>query len=95
MSKTRQKSRNELEHLRGENRKLKGENRRLKKQVNELKRQNTFYGDVVEDVVEEINLTNVCENCGKGSIQELDFVYVTILKCDTCDYKETKPKKST
>lgn len=92
MAKTAKKSRSELEVLRGENRKLKSENKHLRRENKALQRRSHFFEEIVDEVVEEVDVKNVCRNCGKGQLLEYDVGYISLIKCNTCDY-EKKTKK--
>ena len=93
MSKTRQKNSSELEVLRGENRKLRSENKQLRRRVREIDKKAHFYENVLDDVVEEVELKNLCPSCKKGILQEFDFTHVVVTKCGQCDFqKKRKPR---
>lgn len=87
MSKTRNKNRSEVEHLRGQNKQLQSENRQLRKQLNSFKKQAHFYEETIDDIADEISLES-CNHCGKGFIQVVDLTYLKIRCCTICDYKE-------
>lgn len=88
MSKSKNKSGSELEHLRGENKKLQSENRRLRKEINRLSRRSHFYENIVDEVIEDSKITETCSQCGKGTLILHDFKFVKLLTCDLCEYKE-------
>ena len=94
MSKTKNKTHTETEHLKGEVRKYKSLVRQLRKKIRELERQAHFYEDVVDEVVKDVQVKKVCDSCGKGTLNEIDLIHVILTKCDVCDFKRTrKPKK--
>lgn len=88
MSKSRSKSRSEVEFLRGEVRRLKSELKYYKRhaQIPEI-----------DSLVENEDLKQVkvesCLSCGKGALIEYDFYYAKIKKCDICGITERKSKK--
>lgn len=94
MSKTQQKNKSEIEHLRGENKRLKSENRQLRKQVNSSRKKAHFYEVIAEQAIEEVDVSSNCENCGKGVKMFLDLVHVQLEICDLCGHKETLNGKS-
>lgn len=85
MSKSRSKSRSEVEFLRGEV-------RRLKSELKYYKKRQHFFEDQREYVIEE-EINNRCEVCKKGKLIEHDFVHATLIKCTNCDYEKKKSKK--
>lgn len=93
MSKTKQKSHSEIEHIKGQLKKLSSENRQLKKRNKELERKTHFYEDVIDDVAEDIELTASCPECKEGFLQELNFIHVIVTKCSQCDYQEKRKTK--
>ena len=94
MSKTKNKTHSETDHLRGQIKKLKSENRALSRRNRELEKKSHFYEDVVEESVEETEFKELCPACKKGQIIEYNFIHVIVKKCSECDYKKTrKPGK--
>ena len=95
MAKTKNKSHSEVEHLRGENKKLKSENRQLKRRLSQLVKEAHFYENIVEEETEDIKIKrNTCKLCGKGILEELDLTHIVVVRCDTCDFRESKkPRK--
>lgn len=90
MGKSKNKSKSEVEFLRGEV-------RRLKAELKYYKRRNFQESDFIDEVIEEAPLEDVkpkapCDNCGKGLIIEYDFKFATLIKCDTCGHEERKRK---
>lgn len=101
MSKTRNKSGSEVEHLRGEIRRLKSQVRYYKKRCNELSRRQNFFQNIDPDIdaeeeYEEKNDIERCPSlsCGKGTIYEVDLGRIVVAKCDVCDWKETRKVKN-
>jgi predicted RNase H-like nuclease (RuvC/YqgF family) len=90
MSKTKQKTHRKTEHLEGEIRSLKSQLRQARRRVRELEKKSHFYEEIIDDVVEDIESKNICEHCGKGELLAHDFNYVVVVKCNLCDYKETR-----
>lgn len=86
MSKTKNKSRNEVEYLRGVI-------RRLRAQVKYLKKRAHISNDIIiRDELEEYLEESNCTNCGKGHMEEFDFNFVIIKRCDICGYQEKEKK---
>ena len=95
MSKTRQKTHNELEHLRGEIKKLQTENKALRRRNRQLEKKSHFYDDNkdndIDDLYQEVEM-NRCPNCKKGTLSTLNLKHLIITSCDSCDYKlKVKP----
>ncbi len=89
MSKSKNKSRSELEHLRGQIRQLKAELKFLRRRSHI---ENSIIDDVIEDSDLEVVDTEPCPSCGKGVLVTYDFVYATLRKC-ACGYEEKRRKK--
>lgn len=89
MSKSRNRSKSEIEHLRGQIRQLKAE-------LKYYKRRSHIENSIIDDVIEDSNLeivnTSECPSCGKGVLIEYDFVYATLRKC-SCGYEEKRRKR--
>ena len=89
MSKTKQRERSEVEHLRGKIRELESENRQLRKRLKRLDKQSHLYEDIIDAVAEEIEVpSNNCEKCKNGVLQTVDLKYARFVVCQTC--KERK-----
>lgn len=88
MSKTKNKSRTEIEHLRGEIKRLKSQVRSLTRRNKELERKSHYYQDVVDEVVEDATIVDACTTCGKGKIKLLDLKHIVYKVCDICGEKE-------
>ena len=91
MSKTRQKTHNEIEHLQGEIRKLKSQNRFLKKRIKELEKWQHLYEDnFLETNEPEIIIPEVdtCPKCKDGAMEYKDFIHLQLMVCNVCDYRE-------
>lgn len=89
MSKTKQKEKSEMEHLRGRIKRLQSQNRQLRKRNRELERKAHFFENIVDDVVEESDVTEViCPKCKSGVLQLLDLHHISLISCTACDYKE-------
>lgn len=87
MSKTKNKSRSEVEYLRGVI-------RRLRAQVKYYKRRAHIPENEVEEEIKEL-LAQECTECGKGHMREHDFRFVIMKVCDVCGHQETTKKEST
>lgn len=90
MGKTRNRSKSEVEYLRGEN-------RRLKAELKYYKRRSHIENSIIDDVIDEAPLENVkpldaCPECGKGILVEYDFKFATLKKCTDCGHEERKRK---
>ena len=89
MSKTRNKSRSEVEYLRGRVRELEAELKYYRKREH-------FFDDKLDEIeeVQDVKVIN-CKECRKGTVIEYDFVHGTLRKCDVCEHQEYKKKKTT
>lgn len=89
MGKTRNRSRSELEHLRGRIRELESELKYYRKREH-------FFDDRLGEIeeVQDIKI-NQCKECRKGIVLEYDFIHGILKKCDVCTYQEFKKKKNT
>lgn len=83
MSKTRNKTHSEVEHLKGEVKSLKAQNRYLKRRLKQFEKYSK--DDYIE--VEKLEV-NLCQVCGKGEMSLLDLKYVKYRTCGVCEYKE-------
>lgn len=96
MSKSKQKNRSDLEHLRGYNRELEKEVRSLRKQLKQYEKYERISQDdndiaSSEDTYPEIEfkLTKDCSSCGKDKIVEsLEIMGKHYGTCATCGYSE-------
>lgn len=88
MSKSRNKSRSEVEALRGEV-------RQLKKELKFLRRRSHIENSIIDDVIEDSDLEVVdsepCPSCGKGVLIVYDFIYALLKKC-SCGFEIKKRK---
>lgn len=91
MSKSKNKTRSEVEHLRGQIRQLKAELKYYKKREH-INTNRDDDDDLDYDDVQDIAAVRMCPKCGKGCLIEYDFKYALLTKCDTCDYDERKKK---
>lgn len=94
MGKVRNKNRSEVEFLRGENKKLRAENIRLRRENKHHERRTHFYEDVIEDVAEDLTVTEGCKACGKGQILIIDLGTREIHTCDICQDKKVIKKQN-
>lgn len=93
MSKTKNKNKSEVEHLRGIIRKLKAQVRSLSTRNKELERQSHFYEYIADEVIEDVEIKeDICEECGKGILSEIDLVHVIVTTCDLCEFRTTRKK---
>lgn len=90
MSKSKNKTRSEIEHLRGQIRQLKAELKYYKRR--EHMSPSEPIDDFDYDDVQDINASQ-CPKCGKGILVEYDFKFAILKKCDRCDFEERKAKK--
>lgn len=88
MSKSRNKSKSEVEHLRGEIRRLKAELKYCKRCM-EQDVDDIDYDDAAP--VEPIK--DLCPECGKGIMVEHDFKFATLKKCSVCGHEERRKKQ--
>lgn len=87
MGKTRNKSRSEIEYLRGRIRELETE-------LKYYKRREHFFDDRMQEIdeVQDVKVV-VCKNCKRGAVMEYDFIHGILKKCDICGHQEYKKKK--
>lgn len=85
MGRSRNKSRSEVEALRGEVRRLKAELKYYKR------RDHIEHIIVDEEPVEIVNATK-CPNCHNGILIDYDWRFVLVKKCSSCDYQIRKKK---
>lgn len=91
MGKSKNKSKSEVEHLRGEIRRLKAELKYYKRRAHI---ENSIMDDVIDDApLEDVKIMDDCAQCGKGCLIEYDFKYATLKKCDNCGHEERKRKQ--
>lgn len=91
MPKTPQRSKSELEHLRGENKRLKSINRQLQKRNKELERKEHNYQTIVDAALDTTDGDieyEICDQCGKGEKYLVDLKYVKYSVCNVCGHKE-------
>lgn len=95
MSKTRQRTHSEMEHLRGEVKKLKSQLRYWKRKAKALQKKEHFFDSLVDEMHPlDDESQETCTHCGKGTLSILDLTYVQYKVCDICEYKEKiKTKK--
>ncbi len=85
MSKSRNKSRSEVEALRGEV-------RRLKAELKYYKRRSHIENSIIDDEPVDIVDATKCPECRTGVLVDYDWKFVLVKKCSECDYKITKKK---
>lgn len=96
MSKTRQKTHSEKEHLSGRIKKLERENRRLRKENRMLSKRAHMYENVIDKASEhdEHEEKETCKQCGKGQIEVFDFTHIIVKTCNVCEHQwRYKPKR--
>jgi len=88
MSKSRNRSHSEVEHLRGLTRELKAEVRNLKKRLKELERKEHIFDNPPQDsdYSSDSEDTHVvlCSECGKGVLKLLDLGNFKYSVCSVC-----------
>jgi hypothetical protein len=89
MSKSRGRSKTEIEHLRGQIRQLKSELKYYKRRSHI---ENLIIDDVIDDAELDIVETELCPSCCKNILVTYDFVYAVLRKC-SCGYEEKRRKK--
>lgn len=95
---TKAKSRthkSELELLREENRNLKSEVRNLKKRLSRANKQQHHDEEVhefLQDYLkqEEHDVNNVCPDCGRNTLTEVNLGPRILYVCNECRYRRTK-----
>lgn len=85
MGKSRNRSRSEVEALRGEVRRLKAELKFYKR------RSHIEHTIIDEEPVENVH-TSKCPECADGILIEYDWRFVVVKKCDQCEYQLRKKK---
>lgn len=94
MSKTKNKTHDQVEHLRGLIRKQKSIIRHLKKRVAELTRREHYYDSVnlgteLDDEADFISDNGGdCPSCGKTDLIVTDLYRMILKKCPMCGYDE-------
>lgn len=90
MGKSRNKSRSEVEYLRGRVRELEA-------QLKYYKKREHFLETPVEEIFDFHEVENLdamkCPQCKRGTVIVHDFVYAILKKCDSCEFEEKKGKK--
>lgn len=94
MSRNKNKSKSEVEHLRGENKRLQKINRSLRRENKGLRDRAHFYEEATDSAVFSEPQKHQCANCGKGCIFILDLKYVKFAICDVCGHKKKIGLKS-
>jgi ribosomal protein S27AE len=90
VGKSKNRSKSEVEHLRGEIRRLKSELKYCKRCFEQTGGDNCEDYDGVEPI--DLEPKPTCPDCGKGILIEHDFVHTKVTKCSLCDYVERKKK---
>ncbi len=91
MGKSRNRSKTEVQHLKGRIRQLEAQLKFFQKREHLV---DTDQDDGLVDNFETEDVkVNLCENCGKGHVTEIDLGFLIIGKCNVCETK-TKRKKS-
>jgi ribosomal protein L37AE/L43A len=88
MSKTKNRTHSQAEHLQGEIKRLKSENRNLRKRLKELEKWDREVPDPLEEPEVVIPDVLSCPECKDGTLEFHDFVQTQLLICDNCDYRE-------
>jgi len=90
MSKSKQRSHSETEHLRGEIRELKKTNRSLLKQLRQFEKyEQQSFDNYVHDNEDTLPTKKiVCENCGKGTYNEIIVSNMIYGSCSLCNFKK-------
>lgn len=88
MSKSKNKSRSEVEYLRGKIRKLES-------QLKYHRQREHFFEAPIEDINEEVEeiTADQCPKCKRGVVTTYDFTFATLSKCSNCDYEIRQKKK--
>lgn len=90
MSKSRNKSRSEVEFLRGEN-------RRLKAELKYYKRREHLVEPSIDNLIDDQEVESVdakrCQHCRSGILVIYDFIYATLKRCTDCGYEERQRKR--
>lgn len=93
----KQKERSEAEYLRSIVRNLKSENRNLRKQLGRNNKRAHQYEDLEEQIQElalietPVEVNKKCPKC-KGKLKTSDLGIKLFIKCEDCNYRETKKK---
>lgn len=88
LGRTKNKSRSEVEALRGRI-------RSLEKELKYHRRRSHIDQSIVDDMldgapVEDVKIGEPCPDCGKGQLFEIDLGFLTLKRCDVCEYKTKK-----
>lgn len=92
MSKTKNKEHKPDEHLKGLIKKLRSENKQLRQRLKQIENKSHFYEHIADEVVEDITVGDACTFCGKGNLQTIDLKFLSLIKCDICDFSERVKK---
>lgn len=99
---TKNKSRDEVENLRGKIRQLQKENKELHKQIGRLQKRSTQYHDleertqdeelekVVTEVVETGKVKLMCPKCKTGKLTFSDIGLRKLTRCSECLYRKSE-----
>jgi len=87
VSKTQQKNRSEVEHLRGEVKRLKSLNRQLRKRLSASLKKEHFF-EQIEEEADEVELVDACSSCGSGVMVAVDLKFVKYKVCSECKHRE-------
>lgn len=92
MSKTRNKSGSEVEHLRGEVRFYKSVVKSLKQRLRQYEKKDHFYDEIQYTPPQEPEPIpeGTCPDCGKGELIETDLKFLIVASCELCGYKEKR-----
>lgn len=73
------------EFFRSQIRSLKKENNYLRKRVRQL--ENLINEDIIEEVREVKKKANICKECARGQLSELEIVGRVFEVCNVCDFR--------
>lgn len=88
----KKKERNSDEYFRGQIREKDKLIKSLQRRVRELERKQHIYDEAVDDLIDIVSQEDQakCDKCKEGHLTEVDLKHITIIKCNTCDFKKTK-----
>ncbi len=86
------RSKSEVEHLRGRIRELEKINRQLKKELRQYTKREGLYDiarEEIENWLEEpVPKPKTCQECGKGTLSTFEIAGRVFEQCNICDYRK-------
>lgn len=87
------KTESETQYLKGRNKELEKENKSLRRRLKQLERREHQYEDL-SDIQDEdepiISSPDICQDCGKGTLTEVNFGPYDYIICNLCRFRKKK-----